>query len=281
MWVYLVLLFGIFKGLREGVKKKALEKNSIAEVLFFHALMAFIILLPFTDGIILSDKSYYAYIFLKSFVVFAAWIFAFNSIKMMPVSLYGVIDLSRVLFGTAFGVFILHESMTLNKTIGLLLVLVGLLSLNFMKKGGGDEVKFRYIVFAIFSCFLNAVSGLLDKLLMSGTDITSGQLQFWYMFFLVLLYFIYTVSTKTKLSIKTLKTNPWIIILSVLFIIADRALFIANKDPYSQITIMTLLKQSSVIVTILVGKLFFNEKNILIKLLCAAVVVAGITIAVI
>lgn len=280
MWIYLVLLFGIFKGFREGVKKKALEKSSIAEVLLFHSLLAFIMLIPFSGNVLLSNPSYYFYIFIKSFVVFSAWIFAFHSIKMMPVSLYGVIDLSRVLFSTAIGIFILGEAVTVNKTVGLILVLIGLLLLNFMKKGGGDSVEIRYILFAVLSCLLNAVSGCMDKVLMTNPDLSSGQLQFWYMLFMVLLYLAYVIFTRTPVKISTLKSNPWIIFLSILFVIADRALFVANKDPESMVTVMTLIKQSSVAVTIIIGKLFFNEKNILYKLLCAAVVVVGIIIAV-
>ena len=66
----------------------------------------------------------------------------------------------------------------------------------------------------------------------------------------------------------------------VMFIIADRALFIANGMPDSRVTIMTLIKQSGCVVTILAGKFVFKEKNIGYKLLCAAIVVAGIVIAV-
>ena len=65
-----------------------------------------------------------------------------------------------------------------------------------------------------------------------------------------------------------------------MFILADRALFIANQDPDSKVTVMTLIKQSGCIVTILGGRLVFKEKNIVHKLICAAVIVAGIVIGV-
>ena len=46
-------------------------------------------------------------------------------------------------------------------------------------------------------------------------------------------------------------------------------------------TFLTLIKQSGCLVTIIGGKLVFGEKNIRYKLICAAVVVAGIVVAVI
>ncbi len=41
---------------------------------------------------------------------------------------------------------------------------------------------------------------------------------------------------------------------------------------------MTLIKQSSVIVTVLTGWIVFKEKNILYKLICAGIVTIGILI---
>ena len=72
----------------------------------------------------------------------------------------------------------------------------------------------------------------------------------------------------------------WAIVAAILFIIADRSLFLANADPASRISVMTLIKQSGCLVTILGGKFFFDEKNIGYKLICASVIVAGIVIAV-
>jgi uncharacterized membrane protein len=81
-------------------------------------------------------------------------------------------------------------------------------------------------------------------------------------------------------SVKTLKTNYWIIILAVIFVIGDRALFIANANPESRVTIMTLIKQSSVLAAILAGRIMYGEKGTLRRTLCALLVILGIVIAV-
>ena len=111
-------------------------------------------------------------------------------------------------------------------------------------------------------------------------SVTSSQLQFWYMLFLVVFYVGYILITKTKIRwIQTFK-NHWIWILSLLFIIADRALFMANGMEESRVTVMTLIKQSGSLVTILAGKFIFKEKNIRYKLICAGVIITGIVVAV-
>ena len=141
-----------------------------------------------------------------------------------------------------------------------------------------ERVETGIVLFALLSCLLNGVSGTMDKLLMKS--VTSTQLQFWYMLFLLLFYALYIIVTKEKIKLLTALKNYWIWILSILFVIGDKALFIANQSPDSRVTIMTLLKQAGCIVTILAGKFIFKEKNIGYKLFCAGVIITGIVLAV-
>ena len=133
----------------------------------------------------------------------------------------------------------------------------------------------------IVSCLMNAVSEILDKYLMGGGGLESGQLQFWYMLFLVILYFGYMLVSRTKIEWRNIFKNYWLIIMSVLFVFGDKALFEACKYPDSSVITMTLIKQCSVLITIIGGRLVFKEKHTLYKLMCAAVIIAGIVISVI
>ena len=285
LWIPLVLLYGLLKGVREIVKKKALEKNSTIEVLFMYTLLSFVIVLPETKAAMGMEPRFYFYVALKSFVIFLAWMFSFRAIKKMPISLYGVLDLSRVLFATLLGVVVLHEVLGLYQTVGLLLVSAGLLLLKYRPRSvreaaaiGEQGVEVKYVVMAFASCMFNAVSGLLDKLLMK--EINSSQLQFWYLFFLALMYLLFILFTRTPVNIRSVVRNKWVWMLSVLIVIADRALFIANGMPGSRVTVMTLLKQSGCIVTIIAGRYLFREKGTAHKMLCALIIVAGIVVAV-
>lgn len=292
LWVLLVLLYGILKGAREILKKKALEKNSTIEVLFMYTLLSFVIVLPDMKNAMGLETKFYFYIALKSFVIFLAWMFSFTAIKKMPISLYGVLDLSRVMFATLLGVIVMHEVLIGYQIAGLLFVSTGLFLLKYRPQrlwekvtgketaNGGREQGVRgvYIIIAFASCMLNALSGLLDKLLMR--EINSSQLQFWYMLFLVLFYLLYIVFTRTPVHMGSAVRNKWVWMLSVLFVIADRSLFIANGMPGSRITVMTLLKQAGCVVTILAGRYLFKEKDATHKMVCAAVIIVGIMVGV-
>lgn len=283
MWMLQVLLYGVLKGAREIIKKKSLGKSTVLEVLFFYTLFGFLMVCPDVVSAGGVEPAQMAGIVLKSFVIFVAWMCSFKAIKKMPISLYGILDLSRVLFATLLATVVMHEVMTPYQMVGLAFVCTGLLMLKGLpgKKKEAEEkekVSPKFIVFAFVSCLLNAFSGFLDKILMK--DVTDSQLQFWYMLYLVLFYLVYIIVTRTKIRIVSSLKNGWIWLLAFLFIIADRALFMANADPASKISVMTLIKQSGCLVTILGGKLIFHEKNIRRKLICAAVIVTGIVIAV-
>lgn len=279
MWIALVCVFGILKGIRDIIKKKAMEKSSAMEVLFFYTLLSFIFVTPEIKTALSIDYHYLGFIMIKSLVIFVSWICSFKAIKKIPIGFYGIMDMSRVVFATVLGVAVLGEVLTRNKIIGMILVLIGLTFVNIRKNKGNEGVRTIYIVLVLVSCLGSATSELLDKMLMQY--VTSSQLQFWYMFFMVLLYLGYIIITKTKIQWKSIYKNYWIIILSILFVIGDKALFIACSSNDSTVVAMTLIKQCSVMVTIIGGKIVFKEKRTLYKIACAAVIVAGIVIAVI
>lgn len=277
LWILLVAAYGILKGMRDVFKKKAMEKSSVMEVLFFYTLLSFILVLPQCGDALEAQPTELIWTFVKSLAIFIAWICSFKAINEVPISFYGVMDMAQLIFSTLLGVLILHEAMTPLRLIGFALVLIGLYLVNLKKSGGDRKIKPKYIIMILVSCLFNAVSGTFDKVLMQ--TMTSSQLQFWYMLFLTLMYAVYIIATRQKPDFRAIYKNLWIPLLAVLFVIGDKALFIANANPNSHVVVMTLIKQCSVLVTIVGGKLMFGEKNIFFRICCALVIIAGITVA--
>lgn len=291
LWVVLILIYGIFKGLREALKKKAMEKNSIVEVLFFYTLFAFLMTIPMSSDIFSVSLKYHLVLVFKSGIIFAAWLCALNSIKRLPLSVYSVIDMGRIISAILLGVILLGENLGVYQIIGIALVVCGITLVNVKSKQGADQKPTKTVlILIIISGLLNSISSVMDKWLMSddpnrflfGSEtITTPQLQFWYMLYLVLFYAAYIIIKREKVDVVKCIKCPWIWILSLLFVVADRCLFIANSDPNSTVVVMTLVKQSSVLVTIGMGKIIYKEQNILWRILCAVLVIGGIMISII
>ena len=278
-WVWLVLLYGALKGVRDVAKKKAVQKSGALDVLLLYTLLSFLLVLPDAKNAMGLTAPQLGLTAIKSFVIFVGWLCGFYALERMPVSLYGVLDLSQMLFTTLLGVICLGERMLPAQIAGLVLVTGGLLMLR--GRGGlqkSEPVPIKVIGMAMVCYLFNAISGTMDKVLMR--DMTSSQLQFWYMLFLCLWYAVYMLVRRIPFHWKNALKNHWIWIMAVLFVIGDRALFMANGMEGSRVTVMTLLKQIGCVVTIIGGRIVFKEKNIGYKLLCAGVVIAGIVIAV-
>lgn len=278
LWIVFILIYSLLKGSREGMKKAALKKSSSGEILFFYSLIGLILIIPFSQTAFQTPPLYIFFAFIKASVVCVAWIFAFTALKKMSVSLYGIMDLSRMVFSTMLGVFILGESFTIPKAIGVALVILGLFLVNLKKNSDSRGVTIPILIAALLNCFFNAVSGTMDKVLMQF--MSSSQLQLWFMFFSTLIYGAILLIRREKISVKCLKSNYWIPLMSLSLIVGDRLLFEANASPESEVTLMTIIKQSSVIVTVLTGYFVFKEKHILYKLMCTLIVLAGIFISV-
>ncbi len=288
------------------------------EILVFYTLLSFVFVVPQAKDALGMEPKFYLLIAVKSFIIFLAWICSFTALKRLPVSLYGILDMTGVLFATMLGVVFLGESLSVLRVLGLVTVCGGLLLLKFkprfLRRGGepdGAEVAKAegvagvvpgkseavakavahpaetgrhfvpksqmgiYTAIAVVSCLLNAVSGFLDKLFMK--DVTTSQLQFWYLLFLCAYYVIYIFIRRIKIE-RSIVKNGWVWLLAVLFVAGDKALFMANGIPESSVSVMTLIKQSSCIITIIGGKLIFKEKDTGYRLFCAAVIIAGIVL---
>ena len=287
LWVLLVAIYGICKGSREIFKKIAMRKSTVMEVLFMYVCLSFVIVIPYMGQAMRLENYNYLYLILvKSFVIFLAWICSFSAISKMPVSLYGVLDLSRILFSTLYGIVLLSERIGTMYIVGLLLVSAGLFLLKWnplakKNKQSSEKIEMKTVLIAFAGCALTALSGALDKILMRKGDLTSSQLQFWYMLFLVIFYAVYMLLTRTKIDFRSTLRNKWIYLMSITLVIGDKALFVANNNPDCTVTLMTLIKQISCVVVIIGGKFVFKEKRILYKLFCAGVIISGIIIAVI
>ena len=273
-WMLLTLVYGLINGVCFLTEKEAMKKNHSIEVLTVAVTVSFLLICWDINSALNVNPIYLGLLFLKSAVVFVAWKLSFKALIKMSVSRYGVINMSRILFTTLLGIVILHECLQTKDFIGMGIICFGLILVNMLKKDGTKSQN-KYIIVLIIGCIFQSLAGLLDKVI--STNVEANVLQWWFMFFITVISWLYVAIGNIKIDRSTYK-NKWIYIYSVLFIIGDRLLFIANGIKDSEISIMSLLKQISVIVTVLVGGKIFHEKHLKIKFVCSLIIIAGIAI---
>lgn len=288
MWLLLAFLSAALLGFYDVFKKKSLRGNAVIPVLLLNTLFSSLIFIPFIllsrQGTISEDSIFYThsygwaehkYIILKSCIVLSSWLFGYFGLKSLPLTIVGPINATRPIWVLIGGITIFSERLNLWQWLGVLIAITGLYMLSrSSKKEGIDFRHNRWIVFVILANILGAVSGLYDKYLMAspenhGVGLDKMAVQSWYniyQFFLMLLMLLLLWLPTHK------KTTPfhwdWCIILISLFLsAADFAYFYALGLDGAMISIVSMVRRGSVLVSFLFGALIFHEKNLRSKLI--------------
>ena len=276
LWIYFIIIYAFLRAAREAMKKMAVTKTPILHILFLYTFIGFLLALPQAKEALALSPVFISAAFAKAFFCYMAWLLSLYALRRMPVSLFGLLSLSGVLFSTIFSMVFFHEVLTVPKVLGLGLVLLGLLLVNRREEHTGGGLDARGTVAVLLSCLFNSSSAVIDKAVL--VHITPTALQFWFMLFLAALSAAFLLFRKEKISFHPLKTNFWVPLMSLTLVYGDLLWFAAQKDPNSQLLLITLLNQSSILFTLLIGRIFFKEKDILYKLFCAAIIVSGIVL---
>lgn len=276
-WILLTIIYAFFVSLDEVFKKKATKINSIYEVLTCFTTIALLLTFIITKDIFNINYSFLPLIFLKSTIVLISWVLALKALDNLQLSVYSIIKTSRIIFSVILSCLFLNEKFNIITLLGITIMIIGLILVNTTTNNDSNKKNsFKIIILFLISCLCSSISAIIDKKIL--LHITSGQLQFWFLLFLTIYYWIILLTRKNKINYNNLKKNYWIILVAICLVLGDRLLFIANKIPSSQVIVMTVLKQLSVIISIILGKIIFKEKNIIKKLLYSLLIIIGVII---
>lgn len=277
MWLALAFVSAFFLGCYDICKKKSVDGNAVIPVLFLNTLFCSLLLLPLvliskvspdtlsgTIGYVPSvSLETHGYIFIKSIIVLTSWIFGYFAIKHLPLTITGPINATRPVMTLLGALFIFGERLNLFQWIGVIITIISFFLLSLSgKKEGISFHKNKWIFFMVLAAVAGAVSGLYDKFLMQ--QFSSTAVQYWFNTYQCLLMLIVLLMLWYP---KREKTTPFkwkwsIILVSVFLTIADFVYFYALTDSDAMISIVSMVRRSSVLVSFAGGVLFFHEKNL-------------------
>ena len=286
MWLILAFISAALLGFYDVFKKQSLRDNAVIPVLLLNTLFCSLIFLPciigsaqgwMTEGSLLYTHQYgwaeHRYIILKSFIVLSSWLCAYFSIKHLPLTIIGPINATRPVMVLVGAMTIFAEHLNFWQWLGVITALIGIeLLKKTSKREGINWWHDKWIYFAILANVLGAVSGLYDKYLMASPDnggigLDRIAVQAWYniyQFFMMLVMLVCLWWPTRK------KTTPfhwqWSILgISVFLSVADFAYFYALGLDGAMISIVSMIRRGSVIVSFLFGALLLHEKNLRAK----------------
>ena len=259
MWLLLAFCSAALLGFYDVFKKKSLNGNAVLPVLALNTLFSSLIFIPF----ILISRFYpsalqdtiffvpetggwetHKYILLKSVIVLSSWTFGYFGMKHLPLTIVGPINATRPVMTLVGALLIFGERLNLYQWIGVMLAIVSFFMLS--RSGKKEGINFehnRWVWFVVLAALLGAVSGLYDKYLMGMFN--NMVVQAWYNIY-------------------------------QLFMMGGILLFFyALGMDESMISIVSMVRRGSVVVSFLFGAMLFREKNLRSKAIDLALVLIG------
>ncbi|MCF0165975.1 MAG: DMT family transporter [Bacteroidales bacterium] len=290
MWVYIALLSAFLLGFYDVSKKAALKDNAVMPVLWCHILIcSAMMLVPLClsrfshclDGTILhigrGSLELHLKLLVKAVIVLGSWVCGYYGMKHLPITIYGPVNATRPILVLLGGLLFFREQLNLYQWIGVIIAIVSFYMLSrSSRKEGINFGSNKWVVFTVAATILGALSALYDKHLLGSYDVMFVQAwsNFYQLGLMSLLLLALWWPTKDK-------TTPfrwkWSIVLIALFLtLADFAYFTALSYAGSMISIVSMIRRSSVVVSFICGALLFKEKNLRSKAVDLALVLIGL-----
>lgn len=296
MWLLLAFLSAALLGFYDTFKKKSLRNNAVIPVLFLNTLFSTLIFLPF---IILSASSHtldggmfyvpqmgwaaHRFILLKSVLVLSSWIFGYFAMKHLPLSIVGPINATRPVLVLVGALLVYGERLNLWQWTGVLLAILSFFLLSRSGRKEGIDFKHnRWIFCLIIAALLGAASGLYDKYLMAsvqdgGVGLNRMVVQSWYNIYQMILMGIIlcTVWFPKRRQSTPFRWDGAIVFISIFLSLADFAYLYALSLPGAMISVVSMVRRGSVIVSFITAVLFFRERNVKAKAIDLLLVLLG------
>lgn len=290
MWLLFAFCSAALLGFYDVFKKKSLAGNAVLPVLGLNTLFSSLIFFPFIllsylkpellqDSIFFVPESgweVHKFIILKSCIVLTSWIFGYFGMKHLPLTLVGPINATRPVMTLVGAMLIFGERLNVYQWIGVIMAIVSLFMLS--RSGKKEGISFthnRWIWFIVLAALFGTASGLYDKYLMNHFN--NMVVQSWYniyQFFMMGGVILFLWLPKRK-STTPFRWDWCILLISVFLTAADFVYFYALSMDGSMISIVSMIRRGSVIVSFLFGAMMFREKNLKSKVIDLIFVLIG------
>lgn len=297
MWVVYALVSASLLGLYDVFKKKSLQGNAVIPVLLINTVICTLFFLPSIvgslTGMISPDSSLYIpdggwrehkLVIIKAFVVLSSWICGYFAIKKLPLTIVGPVNATRPVMTLVGAMLIFGERLNLLQWAGVCMAIFSFWMLSRSGKKEGIDFKSNvWVLLLVAAAVLGACSGLYDKYLMasSGAGLDRLFVQGWYNLYQavimgVIMLLVWLPERKRALDRAVPETGPdyvpfvwkWTIpFISLALTAADLAYLYALTMPGAMISVVSMIRRSSVLVSFVFGAVVFHEKNLRSKAL--------------
>ena len=295
MWLLLAFVSATLLGFYDTSKKAALKDNAVLPVLFLNTLFSTIIFSPFILDVLVGNDWFagtsletapyqgegnmlkaHLMVVVKAVIVLTSWIAGYFGIKHIPITIVGPINATRPVMVLVGAMLLFGERLNLCQWIGVLLSMLSIyLMSHSSKKENIDFVRNKWMWCVAIGTIMGAVSALYDKFIM--TELSPLFVQSWFNLYQFIMMFIILMVVWYPTREKTTRFHwSWAIPLIAVFVgAADFSYFNALSMEDSMISVVSLIRRGSVLISFACGVIIFKERNLKAKIVDLLLILIG------
>ena len=259
MWLAFAFLSAFLLGFYDVSKKYSLRDNAVIPILFLNTLFCS---MPF------GGWEVQRYIVLKAFIVLSSWLLGYIGIKHLPITIVGPINATRPVMVLVGALIIFGERLNLWQWAGVVLAILSFFLLSRSGKKEGIDFKHnRWILCTIGASVMGAVSGLYDKYLLAssgGIGLPRLTVLCWFNIYQAIMMGVMMIVLwwPNRKNSTPFRWRWSILLISVFLSMADYAYFYSLSLDGALISVVSMVRRSSVLVSFMLGASLFHEKNL-------------------
>lgn len=284
-WTAWILLSSFFLALYDLAKKAGVRDNAVLPVLLCSTCCgcaAFVIGVAVCGKLpaVFANTNEQVLLLaaIKSVIVATSWVFTFYALRTLPITIATPIRASApaLVFIAAF--FLYGEIPSWIQAIGMLAVFGGYFVFSWAGKHEGiDFFRNKAVWSAIAGAGFSALSSIWDKYVFQVRAMPVETVQFFFQVGLVCVYaLILSGQRLLKLPHDRFEFRFTIPFVGILLAAADWLYFKGLAVPEAPISVGSLLRRFSVVITFVLGARFFHETNLKRKALALAAILVGV-----
>jgi len=286
-WLLLALGSALFLGIYDICKKRAVNRNAVWPMLLICSLTNVVLLFIWrvaADGLpevpVLKD---YLILLVKAGLVTASWVFTYSAIARLPLSTTSPIRATAPIFTMFMATMFLGERLLPLQWAGFACCFAGHMLFRFgTKKEQKTYWRHPFVIAMFIGTFFGSCSGVYDKVLLQRLGYEPFTLQLWFNVYMCVIQGLVTAFywyPRSKKGIGFKFEFRWIMLLvGALLLVADRFYFLSLHEEGALVSLVTIIRRSSVIISFVAGLAILHEKSNSKKWLALIAIVTGLTL---
>jgi drug/metabolite transporter (DMT)-like permease len=283
MWVSLALFYALWVSINLTVIKKILSSLDSLATLFLSLLFTLpfsFAIVYFTNGIPHANFNFFQSIIIAGILDVIAFIASFWALKSSPISEIAPLSSITPIFTAILAIFLLKEIPTLPKTLGIIIIVIGtyLLNISQVKNGILAPLKKLFqskgVQLYFFANLLWSITPVLQKNAIINTFPKTPMFASLIDLSVILIILLPFAVRRIRVQKINFKKYLWIFLLLGIFnALSQYAAYTAFALTY--VGYANAIFKSSTVFIVLLGFIFFKERNIKEKLLGAVIMLIG------